>query len=499
MLYISAQPDDYYFLWQIQLQLFNFNRLGIPKVNIHVLVGYDSSVGLNFFFREFMDGNEQATFYTYADTRTDKHYPSSIRPHLLNKHFRENTYLQHEAIFYHDSDIIFHHLPNFSLLEPDLVWYASDTCYYLDSKFIIKNSNEEIFILMCEIVGISPKIVKENDSNAGGAQYFLKNVTSDFWAKVEKDCEHLYLFLKENVENKGISRKSECKRMSLDPWVADMWVVWWNAILFKKDFRITSELDFCWVGTSIKEWGKKNILHYTGNNSLQEKTVFIKNRYSFSDPFYADFSQIDSAICSKVIVDIIAEYKKDSKRNKIDLKDTTFIIPVKEEQAISRVFMAINYLDKYLDTNIIIGMEKEMALPISVLPNDVRCVCMGNDNTNLVCFMDKEIDTTYAVVYSPMYILPLKLIQQAMMEIRSHEYATIYPYTECCRLDVLSVFLFSQILNSSFLEQNKDKMRVVPVDRSDTSVIYFVDRKNKYGKMKQVQGTVYQTDDYGNK
>lgn len=496
---MSAQPDEYYFLWQIQLQLFNFNRLGIPKVNIHVLVGYDSSVGLNFFFREFMDRNDQATFYTYADTRTDKHYPSSIRPHLLNKHFRENTYLQHEAIFYHDSDIIFHHLPDFSLLEPGLAWYASDTRHYLNSEFIIRNSNEEIFILMCEIVGVSPKIVKENDSNAGGAQYFLKNVTSDFWAKVEKDCEHLYLFLKKNVEIQGICKKSEYKRMPLDPWITDMWAIWWNAILLKMDFRISPELDFCWVGSSIKEWEQKNILHYTGNNSLQKEEIFIKNRYSFADPFYADLSQINSTICSKVIVDIITEYKKYSKRNKIDLKDTTFIIPVKEGQLNSHLSTIINYLDKHLYTNIIIGMEKEMALSGSVLPNYVRCVCMDNDKTNLVCFIDEKIETTYAVVYFPMYVLPVELIRQAILEIRSHRYATIYPYTECCRLDVLSVFLFSQVLNSSFLEQNKDKMRVAPIDGQDTSVVCFIDRKSKYGQTKQLQGTIYQTSDYGNK
>jgi hypothetical protein len=46
MVYISAQPDNYYFLWQLQLQLFNFNRLGIDADFIHVLICYDKERGL---------------------------------------------------------------------------------------------------------------------------------------------------------------------------------------------------------------------------------------------------------------------------------------------------------------------------------------------------------------------------------------------------------------------------------------------------------------------
>jgi hypothetical protein len=49
MIYLSAQPDDYYFLWQLKLQLFNFNRLGIRPNNIHVLIGYNKERGVRLF------------------------------------------------------------------------------------------------------------------------------------------------------------------------------------------------------------------------------------------------------------------------------------------------------------------------------------------------------------------------------------------------------------------------------------------------------------------
>ena len=31
MIYISAQPDNPYFLWQLQLQIYNFKSQKIPK------------------------------------------------------------------------------------------------------------------------------------------------------------------------------------------------------------------------------------------------------------------------------------------------------------------------------------------------------------------------------------------------------------------------------------------------------------------------------------
>lgn len=78
MIFLSAQPDETYFLWQLQLQLFNFEQLGISPDQIHVLVGFDPKIGLNPKFKKMIRENKQACFFVYPDCRIKKKYPSSI-------------------------------------------------------------------------------------------------------------------------------------------------------------------------------------------------------------------------------------------------------------------------------------------------------------------------------------------------------------------------------------------------------------------------------------
>src|SRR4051812_49379132 len=136
MIFLSAQPDEFYFTWQLELQLYNFNKLGIPADSIHVLISYNPKKGLSHYYQEFIDKNyDKACIFTYADTRTKPRYQSSIRPHIIQKHLLANPHLEQEAIFYHDADIIFRELPDFDNMLNDDVWYLSDTGTYTGSAF----------------------------------------------------------------------------------------------------------------------------------------------------------------------------------------------------------------------------------------------------------------------------------------------------------------------------------------------------------------------------
>lgn len=72
MIYLSAQPDQYYFIWQLEIQLFNFHKLGIARENIHVLIGYDKTVGLSEDFKNLIKQYENiSSFFAYPDIRKD--------------------------------------------------------------------------------------------------------------------------------------------------------------------------------------------------------------------------------------------------------------------------------------------------------------------------------------------------------------------------------------------------------------------------------------------
>jgi hypothetical protein len=73
MVFLSAQPDEYYFTWQIELQIFNFNKLGILPENIHILIGYDPKKQLSHYFHDLIDKwKHKASFFVYPDERQQK-------------------------------------------------------------------------------------------------------------------------------------------------------------------------------------------------------------------------------------------------------------------------------------------------------------------------------------------------------------------------------------------------------------------------------------------
>lgn len=195
MIYLSAQPDELYFLWQIKLLVFNFKRINIRRENIHILIAYSKEYGLNPLVREYIMQNQDALYFTYEDTRVKKEYPSSIRPHIIYKHFEENPFLEKETIFYHDSDILLKEkLDKLHLLQGE-VWYASSTKGYTGIDCIIRTFGEAVFERMCKLINVDREKIEGNALNAGGAQYILKHVKSSFWKKMEEDCELVYSYL----------------------------------------------------------------------------------------------------------------------------------------------------------------------------------------------------------------------------------------------------------------------------------------------------------------
>jgi hypothetical protein len=142
MIFLSAQPDDFFFTWQLEILINNLNDLGVSCENIHVLIGYNEKRGVELHFRHFGEKYKgKALFFYYPDTRKSKSYIPSIRPHIISKHFSTFQYLKTLDIFYHDADLIFRELPSFEKLLNDAKWYVSDTKDYTDSNYLKSRGN----------------------------------------------------------------------------------------------------------------------------------------------------------------------------------------------------------------------------------------------------------------------------------------------------------------------------------------------------------------------
>ena len=181
MIYISAQPDQVYFHWQVELYMYQFAKHGI-KDQCYAVFGYTGDKPSEY----IVNLSKKYKIFWYKDERNQyvpNFYIPSIRPHILKKFFAQYPELGKD-VFYHDSDIFLVKIP---ILPADNYAYLSNTVTYIGYNYIkscslrYKNKypelpDDDLFSKMCECAGISEELVKSNDLNSGGAQYLLRNI-----------------------------------------------------------------------------------------------------------------------------------------------------------------------------------------------------------------------------------------------------------------------------------------------------------------------------------
>lgn len=277
MIHIIAQPQIDYYTWQVEVVINSIqNQMPDNKIQIICSKSGDPTLRWDILEKAYPD----VSFYYYEDTRLNPCYISSIRPHILEKHFKEYPELSNEVIFYHDSDIVFNKPLDLNYYSTDDVWYLSDTNSYINYDYI-KSKGDDVLQLMCDIVGIEPEVIQKNNSNSGGAQYIMKNVDDAFWNEVYMDSENLY---GEVTKLNNIKKQENPDYHELQIWCADMWGVLWNA--WKRGYTTICDpqLNFNWSTTHTTQWMENSIYHNAGVTAHCEG-MFFKNRYTYQLPY----------------------------------------------------------------------------------------------------------------------------------------------------------------------------------------------------------------------
>ena len=103
MKYVCAQPATKYYAWQIDTMLHSFRKQNVNLEDVHVVCAIHGNVDPH--YELMVTKYPGVTFEFYDDTRAERGYISSIRPHILQKHFDKYPDLYKHHIFYHDCDI----------------------------------------------------------------------------------------------------------------------------------------------------------------------------------------------------------------------------------------------------------------------------------------------------------------------------------------------------------------------------------------------------------
>ena len=284
LIYLCAQPATYYYSWQVDAMLLSFKKNGkIDLSKCHIVCAIQGA-GIDPWFQKVADKwkKQGAVFSFYKDERVNPKYISSIRPHILEKHWAANPWLQDKSIMYHDCDIALSKPINLEgKLERDKICYLSDTRTYIGGHYLDKfenNLTEE----MCKIVDISPEEVRRRESEAGGAQYLMKpGIDIHYWQDVYIHSERLFEEISQMVNK---IKADDPDWHPLQIWCADMWAVLWN--LWKRGYETpcTIDLEFTWGTQTMEMWDRHAIFHNAGVVKQEVDGPFYKALYMSKSP-----------------------------------------------------------------------------------------------------------------------------------------------------------------------------------------------------------------------
>jgi hypothetical protein len=274
MKFLSAQPAIDYYAWQVEVQIMNFILTGYEPEQINVVAGYQESIPESWI--KLRDTFESVNFFFYEDTLGDCKYLPAIQAHLLKKHFKENP--DDTPYFFHDADFIFTRYLDFTPYLNDDKWYFSDTISYIGYDYIV-SKGEEVLDAMCDVVGISKELVKDNQNNSGGAQKLMKNLTAEYWDLVERYSFELYdvLLKLQHVREDGSEH-------GIQAWTASMWAELWTAWKMGIEVVVPRQFDFCWATCHSKKWDNVFFFHNAGVTSDKDG-MFHKAKYMDSYPY----------------------------------------------------------------------------------------------------------------------------------------------------------------------------------------------------------------------
>jgi hypothetical protein len=288
--FICVQPDDNYFVWQVNLWLESLRELGKSDQAI-VLIFTPSFREQNPNWKQIVDMYPESKFHFYKDVDNVSDlfniYIPVLRPYTLWKFYKEFPEMSEKAMFYCDCDILF--TKNFNIdayIENDIN-YLSDTNSYTNSDYfesklkdVLPDKLEEykamdVLGVISSIIGLDKETIIKNKNHAGGAQYLLKRVDHTYWAKVMNDCILIRTYFQKinrdffASEDKGIQS-----------WCADMWAVVWNLWVRDLETKVIPEMNFAWSVDLISKLDTCNILHNAGVSSdFMPYPCFHKGKY----------------------------------------------------------------------------------------------------------------------------------------------------------------------------------------------------------------------------
>lgn len=421
-IFICAQPANFYYAWQIDAMLLSFEKYGeVDLTRCHIVCAVQSSGIHPHFSKVYEKWKKKRVFFQfYDDTRDTPKYISSVRPHVLKKHWEKHKWMKDEYIFYHDCDIALTRPMDFSGKFNDEC-HLSDTATYIGHEYI-KEKGHDLDKKMCEIANVPLSLIENRESEAGGAQYMIRpGLDADYWQYVYDTCEEMFYLISKEV---ALIQKENPEWHSLQIWCADMWAVLWG--LWKKGWKTPTvkDWDFSWGISTLSEWERLAIFHNAGVTGEMHQEMIDNNKWN--DCFYKAIWQHDlpltswtpkPELASSKYFELICQSTDETLGlyNKIENPTLSVVIPTYRRPALLQ-----EALKSFLDQNdencelIIVNDDEE----VEYFYNDRRVKCYNLPKINS---FTKKLEISLKLAKSP-YVYRLDdddlLVPGALGELR---------------------------------------------------------------------------------
>jgi hypothetical protein len=274
MNYVSIIEDSLYMLWQTEVQIHNFNKLGLLD-QLTVVLLYRGEQPSSY----AQDVSSLCRTYLFRNDQEENHFVLSNKPYGVGRLLEHRPEYSSQGFVIFDSDMLLTAPLDFKQLHGRPGLHGSTSSPPLNLSFV----QTQLYDLdaCLDVVGVSREMLARNNHIFGEVPYYLEGVSAEFCFKVARDSSVLHARF----------QAEKALGAAIEPWVAEVYCWLWNAYMEYPVYN-TPELNFAWAFDPLEKLSEVKINHAAGVSS-PDKGHFCKLLYHEASPLeYRDFAYV---------------------------------------------------------------------------------------------------------------------------------------------------------------------------------------------------------------
>jgi len=280
MSYVSIIDDSLYLLWQQEVQIQNFRKLGLLE-QLTVVILHAGEQPSSY----AQDVSKLCRSYFFRNGQLEQHYPASNKPYGVARLLEDHPHYATQGFVLMDSDMILTAPLELNLVGEQGGMRFASTGDTLNLSFV-QHKLLELDSALSK-VGVSREDLLNYNHIVGSIPLWVQGVSSEFVHKIARDAVALHLEF----------GRQAALGATIEVWTAEMYAWNWNLYAAGLAVYNAPELDAMWAWEPLSSLGARKIIHAAGVFK-PESGHFCKLLYHDTSPLeYRDFAYITRQDC----------------------------------------------------------------------------------------------------------------------------------------------------------------------------------------------------------